>query len=535
MNVLVVDDQKEVVAGLLEGLHWKGLAIDSVYPAYSAQEARTVFSNYSIDILLCDIEMPQENGLSLLRWVVEYYPQTECIFLTSHAEFVYAQEAISLGSFDYILQPARYEEIESSIRRVQLKLLKSRKNLQLEKVSSYKEEITDGMANNYLYEIINYRQNVAENIRKILSLKLKRKYEHVKICPVLLQIVRWKSGYAEWDSILLRRSINNIFQEIFTSFGGETILLDYEKHVYILLLCGEQEAWEENTEQELCYRGLLRYQQFEEKYMDFVSALYQGDVIMGEDFLGEVDGLNELMKQNILCQNNVFRNQGESHRQRWDKMELFHMERWAEWMMEQKGELIRREINNYFGYPSYQPYEYAAVLKKLHCGFTASLVEILKKKSITYDQIFPEGYTLEDYMMAFDTYEHFLEAVDHVLKMLEEVGGSTASEEDQVYKAVKYIKENLEKKLTREDVAVYVHLNEDYLSRVFKEKTGYTIREYIIKEKMKLAKELLASTNMSISIIALKTGFVNFSHFSRIFKKCEGITPNEYRERVKSR
>ena len=238
MNVLVVDDQKEVVAGLLEGLHWKGMAIDSVYPAYSAQEARKVFLNYSIDILLCDIEMPQENGLSLLRWVVEYYPQTECIFLTSHAEFVYAQEAISLGSFDYILQPARYEEIESSIRRVQLKLMKSRKNLKLEKVSSYKEEITDGMANNYLYEIINYRQNVAENTDKILSLKLKRKYKHVKICPVLLQIVRWKSGYAEWSSILLRRSINNIFQEIFASFEGETILLDYEKHVYILLICG---------------------------------------------------------------------------------------------------------------------------------------------------------------------------------------------------------------------------------------------------------------------------------------------------------
>ncbi|HIU74983.1 MAG TPA: hypothetical protein IAC62_03805, partial [Candidatus Pelethocola excrementipullorum] len=87
--------------------------------------------------------------------------------------------------------------------------------------------------------------------------------------------------------------------------------------------------------------------------MDFVSALYQGNVIMGADFLREVDGLNELMKQNILCQNSVFRNRGESHRQRWDKMELFHMERWAEWMMEQKGELIRREIDNYFGYPSY--------------------------------------------------------------------------------------------------------------------------------------------------------------------------------------
>ena len=43
MNVLVVDDQKEVVSGLINGLHWKDLKIDGVYHAYCPEEARHIF------------------------------------------------------------------------------------------------------------------------------------------------------------------------------------------------------------------------------------------------------------------------------------------------------------------------------------------------------------------------------------------------------------------------------------------------------------------------------------------------------------
>jgi two-component system response regulator YesN len=54
--------------------------------------------------------MPEENGLSLFRWTMEKHPEVVGVFLTSHAEFEYAREAIRLGGFDYILQPARMEE-----------------------------------------------------------------------------------------------------------------------------------------------------------------------------------------------------------------------------------------------------------------------------------------------------------------------------------------------------------------------------------------------------------------------------------------
>ena len=58
MNILIVDDQIYVVAGIRKEICWEKLGIQEVFTAYSAQEARMVFEQHRIDIMLCDIEMP---------------------------------------------------------------------------------------------------------------------------------------------------------------------------------------------------------------------------------------------------------------------------------------------------------------------------------------------------------------------------------------------------------------------------------------------------------------------------------------------
>ena len=63
MKVLVVDDQPDVVRGILDGVNWSRLKIESAFGANSAAEAREILKREQIDILLCDIEMPGESGL----------------------------------------------------------------------------------------------------------------------------------------------------------------------------------------------------------------------------------------------------------------------------------------------------------------------------------------------------------------------------------------------------------------------------------------------------------------------------------------
>ena len=118
MNLLIVNDEIRTAEVMKREIEWEKYGISEVYTAYDAERGKTVLQENEIDIMLCDIEMPGENGLSLLKWTRDQKYDIECIFLTCHANFAYAKEAISLGCQDYILVPAKYEDIGQAIHKV---------------------------------------------------------------------------------------------------------------------------------------------------------------------------------------------------------------------------------------------------------------------------------------------------------------------------------------------------------------------------------------------------------------------------------
>lgn len=110
MKLLIVDDQSTVVQGLLHCTNWAAMGFTVVDTALNAVDAKASLLRQEAEVMLCDIEMPMESGLDLLDWLRQRGMTTRCIFLTAHAEFRYAQEALRLGGFDYIMQPAPYEQ-----------------------------------------------------------------------------------------------------------------------------------------------------------------------------------------------------------------------------------------------------------------------------------------------------------------------------------------------------------------------------------------------------------------------------------------
>ena len=108
MKLLIVDDQIYVAQGIRCGIDWRAEGFSEVFVALNALEARTILEKNVIDVMLCDIEMPMENGLSLIRWVRQQKMPTRCVLLTAHPDFQYAREAIPLDVTDYVVQPAPY-------------------------------------------------------------------------------------------------------------------------------------------------------------------------------------------------------------------------------------------------------------------------------------------------------------------------------------------------------------------------------------------------------------------------------------------
>ncbi len=116
VNILIVDDNISTLTTLSGSVDWKSIKVDEVYTAQSVEEALETFRKYSIDILLCDIEMPGTDGLTMVRRLRKEGNQVVCIFLTAHAEFEYARQAIEVNSIDYILKPYSLKDVTEKLR-----------------------------------------------------------------------------------------------------------------------------------------------------------------------------------------------------------------------------------------------------------------------------------------------------------------------------------------------------------------------------------------------------------------------------------
>ena len=100
----------------------------------------------------------------------------------------------------------------------------------------------------------------------------------------------------------------------------------------------------------------------------------------------------------------------------------------------------------------------------------------------------------------------------------------------KVQNARRIINSNLENEISIEELAAKVNLNRTTLQKVFKEMYGLTVNEYRTKSRLQLAKNLLASSDLSITEIAGYCGYTNASKFSEVFKKHEGLLPKDWRK-----
>jgi len=119
-------------------------------------------------------------------------------------------------------------------------------------------------------------------------------------------------------------------------------------------------------------------------------------------------------------------------------------------------------------------------------------------------------------------YHYFLQRVSDYQK--------AGTSNDVISEVKKYIDEHIGEKISRSDIADYVFLNENYLSRLFHKEVGCSISNYILDKRLALSKKLLIQTKLSVSEIGERVGYDTTTYFIRIFKQETGKTPNEFRK-----
>ena len=96
---------------------------------------------------------------------------------------------------------------------------------------------------------------------------------------------------------------------------------------------------------------------------------------------------------------------------------------------------------------------------------------------------------------------------------------------------VSYIQQNFTGKILLKEFGKQFHLSEKYISRYFKEHFHITISQYVTYLRLEHAKQLLQDTDISVTEVAMQSGYQNVSYFIRSFKKTYGMSPLKYRNK----
>ena len=157
-----------------------------------------------------------------------------------------------------------------------------------------------------------------------------------------------------------------------------------------------------------------------------------------------------------------------------------------------------------------------------------SLTRGSSSKAVAYVGIVCNGKAFWGVGIDADIISASIEALIVAVNKIEEIGSAETCKDARMIEIMNYIQTNYID-ITLDDLAERFYLSKPYISKYVKEKSGMTFGELVKKIRMKKAKALLKSSNMTVENISLSVGYQNVEHFNRLFKKAYNMTPMQFR------
>ncbi|CAN7666833.1 response regulator [Paenibacillus sp. LjRoot153] len=519
-QLLIVDDEPLAIRSVINSVDWKSIGITEVFTANNANQAKDIYAKHVIDVMLCDIEMPHENGIELLAWVREHSPTTESIFLTCHADFSFAKKAIQLGSLDYLLKPIPPEELEAAIRKA-VQQITAVHELQQQSQSWVKHHPL--FIERFWSDILT--RTIPSASSAIKSAAVERNIyipEDMQVLPVLIQVRRWHKPLSHRDEKIMEFALMNAFRETVEGCGNNVGTVPVEQG-QLLAILSEVKADNKSIKAAMeSYIAACRKFFYCDMtcYIGISAPLYELPEIKKR--------LSELAMNNIASDNQVLLLQDNGPTRR--ELQLPDMKVWQFMIQEGLQNKLLREVDDYLEKLNSTSGLSARALHQFVQNFHQIVYSILHDKGIQAHELFQDSTSIELSERAIGSVTDLKEWTHHLIcKAL----GYVAELEDGgsiVNKVKSYISKNLEQELNRESIASQFFLHPDYINRMFKKETGLSMTEYLLKERMFLATELLVKTELPVTTVAANIGYTNLSHFAKIFRNHIGMNPNEYRK-----
>ena len=519
ITIILVDDEIEtrrIIARYLNATQ----SYRVIGEAGNGIEALALLESRQPDVVITDICMPNMDGLELVKQIRHLEYAIKVIIMSGYSDFDYAQQAIRYNVEEYLLKPflpSSLEEILASIAKRQ-------------KVSRYSKEGSEDGRNNFLNSMVKGDLDTVAILQGIKDLQLPLGGN-----AFILGFLRFFSktaGEIPFDRKVLRSYAREVLPSCLKSGLQGVCFLQSRERMSILF--SFQGCQEESFRREVTQAIRLLSSYMEAKYQTSVwcgfSPIYnaltqsseanaKAEIVWKqycslkdpcnfyEERVVSQDGIDSLLQEIISIENNC-----------------------ALALSLGDGSSILFLDSLFPSLEELTLLDYHAMQVNL-LSFVIRISNLVNTEGINTK-------TLED----FNTYLNDAKAIGslfetkHLLKKA--IATALAVRHDSkrpvseciVSSIQAKVQENLgNEKFTVDDALAGLNYSKNYLRHIFSQTKGESIKEYLIRERMNLAKQLLRDSSIPIKEIAERTGYRNQHYFSFGFKEALGISPSQWR------
>jgi len=531
-NMLIIDDEQYALDGMVEGIDWRRIGIERVWTALNVNAARKLLADHAVDIVLVDIEMPGENGLSFLEWLNRQGMRIKSIVLTGHARFDYAQQALKAGGQDYMLKPVDLDELKRVVLKAIEALRTEREHEQFARLyESYKtmwESERPQLIERFWCGVIEARTppTGAQLNAAFASYGIPLAGDGA-VVPILISTECWHIELNARDEEIMTYALKKAAEEIILHEVNGDIIRD---GTGVLLLLVYESAAASAVSQDWRAR-CEAYIRSCNAYFHCDLSCYVGSSVPVAELPAAYQELLAAERSNLHQTNAVLGAESLDERQLRGKSAIPSVMEWIPLLeVNKEREMLAKldeclsQIEAEGGGPD--------ALETLYFGVVYMLLSVQVKQGLPTQSLMN---LVSDQHKAIRSVERFRQwaqrAVNVSIQQRSAIGGAGEPYSDIVLQAMAYIHAHYADDINRGIIASSVFINPAYLSRLFRKETGKTLTEYVQAVRMERARTLLDNEAMSVSEASLQSGFPNLPYFSKVFKQHYGITPQEYRNK----
>lgn len=548
VKLFLVEDEIVMRDGIKRQINWEKEDIEFVGEASDGELAWPMILETKPDILLTDIKMPFMDGLELSALVRKELPDTAIIILSGYDEFVYAQQAVSLGVTDYLLKPLPPGKLLECIRRVQEKIEQERAQPEN---NAWSEELAreqkDAEKNLLFRALVTNDRSLKEILAMAdhLGIHISARYY-----SVILMTVRGKEN--AMPSEQLRTELAAIPEQI-----PGWIFFDRNENGFAMIGTANSEEEVSDTQKEL----IRRLKECVEKDAEHTWFIGAGRTVGRISDIGKAyNSANKALSSRFITGMNrvVTADETDSVKKDLSGLQVSPLPAEARASEIDAAALdIDQAVTNDNSRKMLEEYLRTGTLEEaepfleglfqsigednlnsyllltyLSMDMYFTMVRFLKDMGRQVNEIDKKCGDINSLLKGRITAE---QARSYLTSYLKEVIALRDHNTEKRYgkilrQAVSYIDTHFDQEdISLNRVAQTVGMSPNHFSSIFSQEVGTTFIEYLIGKRMERAKELLRTTQLRSSEVAYRVGYRDPHYFSSTFKKIQGMTPREYR------